>query len=91
MAALRLVFFQGCPNAERARKLLTEIGLPYEEVRQDDLPFGDPLKGYASPTVLDGKKIIFGSKTGENSGGCSLEIPSLDQLRILLDIKKTRS
>ena len=87
---LKLIYFEGCPNAERARKMLTELGVPFEEVKQDDVPVADPLKGYASPTVLDGEKIIFGSKTGGNSGGCSLNIPSLDQLRILLNIKKTR-
>ncbi len=88
---LKLIYFGGCPNAERARKMLAEIGVPFEEVNQDDVPVADPLKGYASPTVLDGDKIIFGSKTGENSGGCSLDIPSLDQLKTLLGIEETRS
>lgn len=84
MGALKLLYFEGCPNAEKARRLLTKVGATFEEVRQDDLPSSDPLKGYASPTVLDGEKIIFGSKTGEGSGGCSLDIPSVDDLRICL-------
>lgn len=84
---LKLIYFEGCPNTERARKLLIETGVPFEEVKQDNLSIGDPLKGYASPTVLDGGNIIFGSKTGENSGGCSLDIPSIEQLRFRLGLK----
>jgi glutaredoxin len=84
MAALRLIFFQGCPNAIRARNLLRELGLAYEEISQDDLPLSHALRGYSSPTVLHGEKIIFGSKTGENSGGCSLDIPTPDEMRELL-------
>lgn len=84
MGALKLLYFEGCPNANRARQLLSKVGASFEEVRQDDLPPTDPLKGYASPTLLDGEKIVFGSKTGEGSGGCSLDIPSVDELRIRL-------
>lgn len=81
MAALRLIFFQGCPNAVRARNLLRELGLAYEEISQDDLPINHPLRGYSSPTILDGEEIIFGAKTGEGSGGCSLDIPSPEELK----------
>lgn len=56
---LKLIYFEGCPNAEGARALLREIGVPFEEERQDELSSTDPLKEYASPTVLDGKKIYF--------------------------------
>jgi len=87
MAAMKLLYFEGCPNAEKARSLLKKLGVKFEEVRQDDLASTDPLKGYASPTVLDGEKIIFGSKTGEGSGGCSLDIPSVDELRTRLSVR----
>ncbi len=88
---LKLIYFEGCPNTEKARKLLIEVGVPFEEVKQDDLPTGNPLKGYASPTLLDGENIIFGSETGNSSGGCSLDIPSVDQLRSRLDINRPQS
>lgn len=84
MGALKLLYFEGCPNANKARQLLSKVGATFEEIRQDDLPPSDPLKGYASPTLLDGEKIVFGSKTGEGSGGCSLDIPSADELRARL-------
>ena len=84
---LKLIYFEGCPNTEKARRLLIELEISFEKVKQDNLPFGDPLNGYASPTVLDGENIIFGSKTGNSSGGCSLDIPSADQLRSRLGIK----
>lgn len=84
MGTLKLLYFEGCPNADKARQLILKAGATFAEVRQDDLPPTDPLKGYASPTLLDGEKIVFGSKTGEGSGGCSLDIPSIDDLRARL-------
>ncbi|MGE3760304.1 MAG: MerC family mercury resistance protein [Pseudobdellovibrionaceae bacterium] len=88
MSALKLLYFEGCPNANRARQLLSKVGASFEEVRQDDLTPTDPLKGYASPTLLDGEKIVFGSKTGDGSGGCSLDIPTVDELRARLGGKQ---
>ncbi len=89
MGALKLLYFEGCPNANKARQLLSKVGATFTEVRQDDLPSTDPLKGYASPTLLDGEKIVFGSKTGEGSGGCSIDIPSVDDLRARLGGRRT--
>ena len=81
MGIIKLLYFEGCPNAEKARLLLRQTGVTFEEVRQDDLAAIDPLKGYTSPTVLDGEKIVFGSKTGEGSSGCSFGLPSTEELR----------
>jgi len=81
MGILKLVYFEDCPNADKARKLLRQVGAEFEEVKQDTLAENHPDKGYASPTVLDGNKIIFGAKTGDGGGGCSLDIPSVTELR----------
>lgn len=81
MEALKLIFFEGCPNAGKARKLLQQVGVTFEEVKQDLLPADHPYKGYASPTVLDKERIVFGAKTGNDSGGCSLDIPTASDLR----------
>lgn len=79
MGILKLVYFEGCPNVDKARKLLQQTGTQFEEVQQNTLPKNHPDKGYASPTVLDDKKIIFGAKTGR--GGCSLDIPNVAELQ----------
>ena len=42
-------------------------------------------KNYSSPTILQGNKIIFGCETGQGRGGCSLEVPSIDELKNKLD------
>lgn len=78
---LVLIYFNGCPNADKAKTLLDQAGLDFREVCQDDLKTGDPLSQYSSPTLLRGTKIIFGSKTTHAAGGCSLNIPTMDKLQ----------
>lgn len=73
MEALTLVYFAGCPNAERARAILQQSGQPFREVCQDTLPAGHPYWSYASPSILLGERLVFGEKTGEGAGGCSIE------------------
>ncbi len=82
MAELKLIYFAGCPNAAAARAILQESGMPFEEVRQDDLPENDPLRGYTSPTILLGDRVVYGTASGD--AGCSLAPPDaaniLDQI-----------
>jgi hypothetical protein len=70
MTELTLVTFLGCPNAARARELLRRSGRGFREVSQDDLPPGHPLRGYTSPSILAGERLIFGQASGE--AGCSI-------------------
>jgi len=91
MEALKLIYFEGCPNAEKARGLLRQVGAKFEEVKQDLLPANHPYKGYASPTVLDREHIVFGSKTGDGSGGCSLDIPDANDLQKRLGLSHGKS
>ena len=85
MPALKLVYFEGCPNTERAKQSLKRLGHPFELVRQDDLPQGHPLRGYTSPTVLSGDRVVFGAQSGHAAGGCSLGVPSADELSRALE------
>lgn len=82
MAELTLVYFDGCPNAVKARQSLSAAGLEFKEIRQDELPATDPLKSLSSPSILAGDKLLFGTRTGAQ-GGCSLEIPTADDLKAL--------
>lgn len=81
MTNFKLVYFHGCPNADRAKLLLRKANVSFEEVNQDLLVDNDSLRGYASPTLLWGRQIVFGARTGECSGGCTLEIPSIQELK----------
>ncbi|MGE4107351.1 MAG: MerC family mercury resistance protein [Bacteriovoracia bacterium] len=87
MSKLKLLYFEGCPNAEGIRKILVNSGHEFEEIRQDDLSSQDPLKQYSSPTLLKGNDLIFGTPTGA-AGGCSLQIPLAKEL--LAKIEKSR-
>lgn len=78
---LYLITFAGCPNVQKAKALLGEAGLNYIEVKRDNLPESHPHRAYSSPSLLDGEKLIFGSRTDSNAGGCTLSIPSLEELR----------
>ncbi len=88
MAEIKFIYFDGCPNADKTRSALKQLGIAFEEIRQDDLSENDPHKAYSSTTILKGKEIIFGCKTGEG-GGCSLQIPSAQELRHKLIPKKS--
>ena len=79
MQRYKLIYFKDCPNFPEAAALLEQLGLAYDAVCQDELAAGDPLRDYASPTLLAGDEIIFGSRA--SGGGCSVSLPSLAELR----------
>jgi len=53
-----LLYFQGCPEIEKARENLREafqrVGLPpsWKEIDMEDTSTPQPLQGFPSPTVL---------------------------------------
>ena len=67
-----------------AVNLLREVGLSFQMICQDDLKEGDAFKNLTSPTLLSGKKIVFGTKAV--GGGCSTPLPTKDKLLRLLKI-----
>lgn len=84
MAELKLIYFVGCPNAEGTKKALQDTGYDFDEVKQDDLSADHPLKSYSSPTILKKNEVIFGTRTGPD-GGCSLEVPTTQQIQKKLE------
>ena len=79
MSDLKVIYFEGCPNAGKAINLLNDLGLNFEKIEQTSLPDGNEFKNYSSPTIMIGNKVLFGAKA--SGGGCSLHLPSLEQLR----------
>ena len=85
MAKIKFIYFEGCPNAEKVRQNLQAAGAEFDEVKQDDLPEGHTLKKYSSPTVLKDGQPLFGIDTASQGGGCSLEVPTTEQIRDKLE------
>ena len=84
MEKVTLITFAGCPNAERARTLLREIGVAFDDVVQDDLPPNHPNRSFSSPSILLGDEVISGSKLDAGGSGCSFGLPSAQELRARL-------
>ncbi len=80
MKTLRLVYFEGCPNAKLAEQRLREAGIEFEKICQDSLPDDSPYKKYSSPTLLMEEAIVFGASTGTD-GGCSIDMPDVLELK----------
>ncbi len=73
MTNIKLIYFEGCPNAKDARALLLGSMLDFEVIKQDDLSKNHPMLEYSSPSILQGEKIIYGYKIAPGSSACSAE------------------
>ncbi|MAF76681.1 MAG: hypothetical protein CME60_00865 [Halobacteriovoraceae bacterium] len=82
MNELKFIYFEGCPNANKVRNILCDLGIKFEVIEQTSLPEGNPNKAYSSPTILKENEVIFGSEA--EGGGCSLNIPNKDYFKRLL-------
>jgi glutaredoxin len=87
MKKVTLITFQGCPNAEKARTALREIGAAFEDVVQDNLPPNHPHRSFSSPSILLGDEVISGSELDAGGSGCSFGLPSAQELRARLGVK----
>lgn len=78
MKKIQLITFNGCPNADSFRNALSHLGVNFDDVVQDNLDENHPLRGYSSPTILIGNRILVGSQL--SGGGCSVTNVSIEQL-----------
>jgi len=82
MSELKLIYFKGCPKADKFRDVLKAAGFQgVIEVEQTALPEKHKLRGYVSPTILYGEQIVYGAATEDLSGGCSLDNPNVEELK----------
>lgn len=81
---LKLVYFKGCPNHPPAVELLNQLNIDFELICQDELSADDSYRDYASPTLLNGSEIVFGSRA--TGGGCSVKLPNPEILKELLNL-----
>lgn len=73
MSAVKLIYFEGCPNSKHARAVLLSSGVEFDAIIQDTLPQDDPYKQYSSPTILKGDEVVFGSRLRKQSSACSFQ------------------
>jgi hypothetical protein len=93
---VRLLFFEGCPNAEKARgalrAALSRAGLParWEEtdLLSPDCP--EAWRGFPSPTVLvDGADVLTGDRGRRGTSSCRVgEAP--DEARVAAAVARRR-
>ena len=81
LAEVKFIYSEECPNADKTRTALKTIGIDFDSIKQDDLSESSIFRNYSSPTILQGNNVIFGCETGQGRGGCSLEVPSINELK----------
>lgn len=75
-----LIYFEGCPNAEKAKALLQNSGVAFVAEGQDSLPKNHPHLGYSSPTLLYTDQLIFGTKVNGLAKSCSVTLPEASEI-----------
>ncbi len=85
MNEIKLLYFEGCPNAVRVKEMLLQMGHAFQEIRQDRLSENDPLRKFSSPTILKDHEIIYGT-SARSEGACSLELPTFVDLKRRLNV-----
>ena len=92
MQRVSLIYTTGCRKYKTIKQELLDIGLPFEEVKQDRLHKGCVWRTFISPTILvDNDIIIFGgprqSKLKKESSELAYlkNIPNKKELRALLE------
>jgi len=89
-AQIELIYFDGCPNAERAREHLTEA-LGDEAWREWNLSSPDTperFRRYGSPTVLVDGRDVTGAGEGNAAMACRADgAPSVALIREALEVR----
>lgn len=81
MNDIKLIYFSGCQNFNWVKELILELGIPFEEIDQNDLPEEHPLRSYTSPSILKNSELVMGYKAGTSKGSCSIYLPSRSGLK----------
>lgn len=82
----KLIYFEGCPEAVKAKEALIKAGISdFEIILQDQLSETDEYKRYTSPTILKDDVIIFGYKMDKHSS-CTFDYKTFYELDELLKL-----
>ncbi|MEQ9398933.1 MAG: hypothetical protein RJQ04_07150 [Longimicrobiales bacterium] len=83
-STVELVYFNGCPNADRAREnlraVLGEGAWTEWDLSAEDTP--KPFRRHGSPTILVGGRDVTGAEGGNAAMACRADgAPSTDIIR----------
>lgn len=74
MDEVKLIYFEGCPEAKNVRAALLNAGVfGFTVILQDELPKEDPLRKLSSPSVLKGQELIYGIRTNGDVASCTFD------------------
>jgi hypothetical protein len=89
---IELIYFEGCPNVERARTNIGEalvaldLTAEWQEWEQGDPGVPEYVKQHGSPTVLVNGRDVTGVETGVGGAACRADgAPSADVIRAALE------
>lgn len=92
MNNVKLIFFKGCPEADKVREALLKAGiLDFEMIPQDDLPKGHSYLKLSSPSVISGDELIYGIRTSGELSSCTFDaINTVDEKKLVLRFKELK-
>ena len=74
MDDVTLVYFEGCPEAKNTRAALLNAGIfDFKVVLQNELSEGDPLRKVSSPSVFEGRELVYGIHTNGDIASCTFD------------------
>lgn len=75
MNRIKLIYFQGCPEAKLAKEALAKAGVEgVEEIIQDGLPKDSVYRKYTSPSILVNENLLYGIETTSSKPACSFDL-----------------
>lgn len=91
MDNIKLIYFEGCPEAKNAKSALLSSGISdFEIIEQGTLNEDHPLKRYSSPSILKNGELILGSKLAPGASACSYQRIDPEEIKNKLGQKEKR-
>lgn len=92
MNDIKLIYFEGCPEAKNVRAALLNAGIyDFQVIHQEKLTSDDSLRKLSSPSVLKGEELIYGIRTSGEISTCTFDfINFTDEKRLIERFKELK-
>lgn len=92
MNEVKLIYFEGCPEAKNVRAALLNAGVyDFEVIKQDSLSPDHELRKLSSPSVMKGNELIYGIKTNGEISSCTFDsVNFVDESQLVQRFKELR-
>lgn len=92
MNDIKLVYFEGCPEAKNIRAALLNAGVyDFQIIIQNELPEKSPYRHLSSPSVLKDEELIYGIQTDSQVSTCTFDYIKLsDETALVESFKKLK-